>query len=924
MRKPPKVAGAGLYLSEQAWHKALSQATSRKQLLLPRFRISPNRILGLRLKSRNDYQKKTYARLFRFGAAVNSVRLPILTLQAFLAKQDLSSEDKLAEVVAAKDKAEWQDTLNVLAGRGWDPGLVEKWVWIVSAENGDARVERLVSTEEHNPVFLLMLLLRRDEVFKKTDTIISLVRYISRRHIAKQPRPSEVHVHPTVFERNKLLHVLQFRVVIQRFAHHVRRVWPRAIVTVARLTIRYIKSLPNVLRHLPPGTIYYYQCLIFNTVLGLLTIPTPNYPLAHMEFNWRAQRLLLAMSEKLHRPFIIDQTSYQSIRTVLIGLRKSREEKAVAIRYAETWPPYRRDFNAQDTIRTAEDDKSRSVKAGTLMVEAGYSANEYDQALDALGGTGEYSPTIQTRSLPPTGKVKDRQNPNKQNKGEQIQNGQEKEQEKEKENENEKEKGKQKEKEKENTLVYVNWAMQVRSTRNAQEAWRVFNLGVKKTGLAPNVQVYNEMFMKIHATPADMDLSPDLLPGDARETFPVYDANYSEYELARLAPPTVRELYADMRSHGIKPSGSGLIHLVSNARSIEDGLHYLEDSGIPSSVIEEIALYRTPPHNVLQRIPLVYFKSYIDLLSRLQPDRRMQQDFFPDELYRIRHAVVLTTTRLIPDSTTGATFRPPWHTILRALARPHIAIANGPAVHNDLESLIMFMDTLRTARKCVGMDAELFILLCRVIQKAALSRLISVQRHGEQNPEAPLIPFRMLLFPMVTSAFEQLTTAVSENLTSSLASQFQYPLGPPHFHSYMRALAFLDARDDMVKLLLWMFDNHTYVNEEANRLSGRGRAMIAKTLCAFQALAGPALEENVQKRVNERMDRLIVGGGLWRWPTSEETDEYINADKSGGSELLHRRAVEIHRRAVASFENRMLFRVVKVTDPVVKYRISNK
>ncbi|KAI0531678.1 hypothetical protein GGR58DRAFT_492847 [Xylaria digitata] len=853
MRKPLARNGIGLLSSKQAWSQTLSRITSAKPHHFPRLRVSPTRILALRLRSWNEDQKKKYRGPFRFAANLRSGRLPVLTLQRWLLRQDLSSEVHLATSIAAKTQADWSDTFNNLAGRGWSREQLDHWVWILSGESGDVRVQRLISTDDPKPVFLLLLLLRSDETFRKAETLPSLIQYVSKHHIAATGISADAQVNP-----RQILTVSQFLILMRRLVRHVQKVHPLSIVTVARLVAHYIESIPNDPHHRHHRTDYYDQCAIYNAALFCLKRPASDQPLANMEFNWRAQKVLLTMSDGLEKSLIINKASYQAIRQVLVGLKKSGEERAVALRYARSWPPYRQDFDGRDTKRTAEDDRSRSVKVGVLMQEAGYPENHYDRALGALGGMSEGSPTIQTRSLPPrhwTDEVED-------------------------------------------SNLYSSWAMSVRATRNAQEAWRAFGKFAEKTGLAPTLQVYNEMFIKLQAAPVDPDSSSDLLPGDSRETFPVHDANYSQYELARLAPPTVSELYSEMINRGIKPRGHGLHHLIIHARSIHEGLRYLQDSGIPSHVIKSIAIFKLPSSQALRQIPLLCFSSYIQLLCRLQPTRQGHDRLFSDELYRIHHAIKLVSMRLAPRTTEGATFRPPWHAILRALARPHIAVKDGPAVENDLEALNLFLETFQAARSRIGVDSELFILLCRVIQKAALSRLSSLSEM--ERIEAPLIPHTEDLLNLTTSTFSQLTTPIVEKTPTSLPiPNFQFPLGPPHLHAYMRALGLLEAKDEMVKLVFWMIDNYGYLNQEANRLSSRGHAMIAKTLCAFHSFAGPALEEDEQQELTKCMDRLVANGGNWRWPTSEEVEHYAGADARSGSETLR------HRIMARSYLNSM-------------------
>ncbi|KAI0404703.1 hypothetical protein F4802DRAFT_566004 [Xylaria palmicola] len=854
MRKPLTRTAVGLLSSKEAWSQALARATNAKSHQFPRLRLSPNRILALRLRSKNDEQKKRYRGPFQFAANLRVGRLPILTLQVWLARQDLSSEKRLAGALAARSQSDWTDALNSLAGRGWSREQLDHWIWIISGEDGDVRAQRLVSTDKTNPMFLLLLLLRSDEIYRKAESLSSLIKYAVSHHTVLMPTSSEAQVDP-----KRILTAPQFIILMRRLIYHIQKVHPPSIVRISRLAADYIKNIPNDPYHKSHSKDYYDQCAVYNAMLSHLRRPASNNPLANMEFNWRAQKILLSMSDGLEKPLIINRASYRAIRQVLIGLKKSGAEKAVALRYAKSWPPYRQDFDGRDTKRTIDDDRSRSVKAGVLMKEAGYPENDYDRALDALGGTNEGSPTIQTRSLPPPLWTNETEGLN----------------------------------------VYSNWAMNIRATRNSQEAWRAFNKFAQKTGLTPNLQVYNEMFLKLEASPVDPEPSSNLLPGDSREAFPVYDANYSQYELARLSPPTVPELYAEMMHRGIKPGGHGLYHLIAHARSVEQGLRYLEDSGIPSNVIKPIIPFRQPSYQALQKIPLMCFNSYIKLLCRLQPRRRGHERISSDELYYIRHAIKLASMRLTPNSTEGATFRPPWYSILRALARSHIAIINGPAADNDLQALKMSMEVFQTARISIGIDAELFIFLCRTIQKAALSRLSSLS--DTQRTQAPLIPCAEHLLFITTSTFSQLTTPIIHDASSSSPiPDFQFPLGPPHLHSYMRALGFLEAKEEMTNLIFWMLDHYSNVDQEADRLGTRGQAMIAKTFCAYHAFAGPMIEEYIQQELISRMDRLATNGGHWRWPTSEEVESYLRSDASGGSDKLRRRiATRSYLRSLA-------------------------
>ncbi|KAI2635678.1 hypothetical protein GGS26DRAFT_581407 [Hypomontagnella submonticulosa] len=751
----------------------LSRMASSRRHRYPRLRLSPSRILALRLRSKTDRQKKAYGNAFEFAAKQRTERLPLLLFQAWMARQDIRNEDRISAAIRSITPSEWADRFRSLASRGWSRGDVDHWIWILSGENGDVRVQRLISTERPKPIFLVTILARSDETFRKAE-----------HHFHSPPR-SLVTMTST-----------QFLLLLRRIVRHVQRLWPRSITTVARFTGDYIRMIPS------GATGYHQKCEVFNTALQLFKQPAATQPIRNMEFNWRAQRLLLALSDNLDKPLIINKASYRAIRQVMVGLKRSQTERAVAIRYAKSWPPYRQDFDGLDAKRTA----------GVVMREAGYPDDNYDQALGALGGMSNNSPTVQTRSLPP----------------------------------------KEWEGEEQDRNVYTRWAMMIRATRNRQEA------------KLPNLQA--------RLVPA----TSTALPGETRENFPIHDANYSEYELARLSPPTVTELYDQMITRGLKPQGYCLYNLLINAGSLEEGTRYLRDSGINPASVKSLTLFKQPSFQALRQIPLLVFKSYIQLLCRLQPDRRGREKVPLEELYLIRHAIKLVRLRLRPDTTEGSTFRPPWSVILRALARPNICVLNGTPANNDAEALSMSLDVVESVRRTAGVDPEIFLYLCRSIQKAAVSRLDTWEASIRDSNTAgipPLVSSAESVLKTLKGLFSDMTILVGSPGTASSrlqAPSFMHDIGPAHLHGYMRALAFLEDTAAMKHLLQWMLANKSYIDEEAERIGNRGHALIAKTLCAFQAFVGPSLDQEEQEDIITRMENTGDPTDSWKWPTPEE------------------------------------------------------
>ncbi|KAK8050276.1 hypothetical protein PG994_012006 [Apiospora phragmitis] len=509
------------------------------------------------------------------------------------------------------------------------------------------------------------------------------------------------------------------------------------------------------------------------------------------------------------------------------------------MRYNKSWPPYRQDFDGHDVKRTFLDDQSRSVRAGSLMTAAGYAEDNYDRALGALGGMTLGSPTVQTRSQPP--------------------------------------------KEWKNDMIHENfytmWAMKIRSTRNAQEAWMQFNTF---TDSEPNLQIYTEMFLKLQPSRTKIEAIPQCCPGDAREASPIHEANLSEYELARLNPPTVGELYNQMMNRGIRPSGSCLQHLVYVADTVEQGLWYLRVSPLDPEAVRQLEARNTDrDYAVLKRIPLLVFSSYIHLLCHKQPNRERREDGQSrafGELGYIRHAIELVKTRLRPNTSEWISFRPAWQMVCKALARPYVAVLGGGEVRNAREALHMFLDFHELAEQAIGLDTEIFIHLCRALQKVLIL----------QYPDG-----RPIQGDEVVEEALRRVAAMFSTFSSHVAQpdiERSQPIGPAHIHTYMRTLAILGDVDGRIKLMRWVLQNKSYFDKEVER-TGRGQSMMAKTLCAFEAFTRVREDQRIQ------MDALMQD---WRWPTSEELLDYIEADITGISNRLYERANEIAGNEIAS------------------------
>ncbi|KAK8055158.1 hypothetical protein PG993_000385 [Apiospora rasikravindrae] len=822
-------------LGSQSPAQALSRLTTTRKHRTPFMSVSPARALGLWLQRNDPDQRKRYGFLFRAMARMQNERLPLIMLQKLMRKK-LAEEDEvertapddmvlaryegLRAIIHQTDPKAWQDRLNSLASLGWHEEKLDHLVWILSADTADERIERFVSSTSPKPLFLTMILAQSDQLIRKPESLRAIIDYVQRVH---KPFPDEVGL-------SEKLGAKDFTLLLGRLIRHAQRLSPSILEDLGDLTRWYIRSIPcsaSEDKHDDNG--YHKRCYVFNSALSLFSRPAPMQPLLLREFNWRAQCLLLHMSDTMDRPLVIEKTSYRAIRKVLIGLKKSEAEKWVAMRYSKSWPPYRQDFDGHDVKRTFLDDQSRSVKAGSLMTAAGYGEGDYDRALGALGGMTLGSPTVQTRSQPPKDWENDESHRN----------------------------------------FYTMWAMKIRSTRNAQEAWSQFNTF---TNTEPNLQIYTEMFMKLQPSRTKVEAIPQCYPGDAREASPVHDANLSEYELARLAPPTVGELYNRMIHHRIRPSGTCLQHLVSIADTVEQGLGYLRDSRLDSEAVRHLEPGNTrPSYGVLNRIPLLVFSSYIHLLCHKQPNRGRRQDqqyHGSADLRYVRHAIELVRTRGRPNTAERASFRPVWQMICKALARPYVAVLGSSELGNAREALRMFLDFQELAERAIGPDTEIFIYLCRALQKVLTL----------QYPESRSIQDDELVEEAHCRVAAMFSTFSSYVAQPDL--ERPQPISPVHLHTYMRTLAILGDEDGSINLMLWILQNKSYVDKEVQRVA-RGQSMLAKTLCAFEAFTRVRDDQRAQ------LDSLLQD---WRWPTPEEVQDYIESDTTGISQKLYEQA----------------------------------
>jgi DNA (cytosine-5)-methyltransferase 1 len=855
---------------------------------------SPSKVIGMLHRWRNRAWTPQQWRLARAIAGNRSLRLPVLTAQAFLRRHALLARRRGVELKIERylgGTEEWKTRLAELESQtGASEADVKQWLWILSPESGDVKIQRFLRSKCRKPLFLLQLLLAKDKKIHEPATFLGLLQFMRENYVLAD-RPQDELNHPAYKDQGRSVTWWHYLVFLYRLVWHCREGWPAAMPLLARLTADYIGTmrLDSKARAL---TGYQARSLVLNKSLQYFSWPARVRPIDHMEHNWAAQRHLLRLAATTEPPLVMDQNGYRAVRTVLIALGKTKGEAKNADRAAKTWPPYRRTLDGIDERRDPEDDLSRSAKAGMLVRAAGYSDDIVDRALSALGGsTFGQAPTIQTRSLPPafySGRLASQN-------------------------------------------IYSEWAVQVRATRNAREAWLVFE-NPPEPGIRPTAQIYGEMFEKLYARPATE--SPAIRAGDAKEVFPVHDGNLSEFEIARLTPPSPEELYDHMLLQDkLRPTGYCLAVLIRNSSSKMMALRYLGDSPYkPYIAALKVPVSKADPASLkaLSQLPLNIFNAWIAMLCRLHTRAPREQSVsshsFEDaknagttaadanghakhhlesrEISQMPHdgsipeAIALATAFQAHNAKAAHHDRLPWHTIMQALAGRKMLYSRMGAEHNAVETLVTFLRLYERTAAAKGIDPVAFEALCLVIRKTLKLTTFEKAEGGRMVPRPYVsgvaaieeLVFRAHRYAVRT--FAALTSPVPANeLRQGDAPQgaeprageveevddgvtpgmLRYNVVGRSVHKYMLALACCGDGAGMVRLMDWLLDgwDREYVREEAKTAHSLDYHYTMRTIAYFAEMggAGDLVDSGEMDRLRQRLDDMRWEKGCtWFWP----------------------------------------------------------
>ena len=814
-----------------------------------------------------------------------------------------------------------------LTSRGYDVADVTAWAWIMKSRNSHEAMVRLFLLESDNaksvantptiPAFIPLHILRQQHLDAHTFRLLLIY---SLHLMSGQPLPGVFNPARVPEDGSELLPE-EFHpridsgtcmILVVRLIRHARRVWPQALLTIARAFARFLavpktgeteRSILAARHHDRKKTTQ------FNNCLWLLSLPAKIAPYRSTSIQQQAQfELLRAMAA--HTPILpVSRQGYRAVVAVQLAHKKTKEERQSAELKAPSWPPWKEEKLGIDSQRGNDGMYSRAMQVLSQMKDAGYSHRLWEDISSILAGWDtDGSPTVQTRAMmrrPKAFSDTHRYNLDHQEV----------------------------------------WVSRIRSTRTVREAWACF-LSYQDRGLPPKAAIYAAMAEKLIYRRATIqngiEQMSHTLPGDGREVYPEPDSA-RDIIYVPIEPPTLDELISQMLSHGLRPSGRFLGLLLQSASSLQSGLHYLQCSGLTEAQISILSTirvnsrkYSTLDLEAFQAVPDYVFASFIKFLCAhsdivsLDVNRGeiLTADRFPalvattrrtgpktDLFLHIKkypghghyprglwHAIQLTKLRSVP-------YTPAWTHILAALTRERLSENHGLR-SRSLQRVLSWHQALKTLswmrQRDIEPGEEGFRIICvafaRAIEAAirhpgtaehsfmlidkAQIRDLKAESEGDDDFEALLRralhvlkdQFDHLVLPASKSsvhAERSVFADISSNSPLSVPSILHTP-SPATLHAFVRALGSVGDDDGLLHLLHWMGQSADQLREAAEEHSN-GDRMMRRTLTAIRVFL-----ERRHRRMDTRVPSdlvmqeaydLISRTG-WDWPSDEEVEDY--------------------------------------------------
>lgn len=754
---------------------------------------------------------------------------------------------------------------------------LDHWAWILRAGNADLMVERFLQDPCVKPDFILVEILRRD--LRNVDSLRMLLQELVPRKAGNHTgKPQSAKLASELIRNESLQHDNSFGILVSRLLYQARRIWPAAVVTVTHLVYNRFATILNTVTDSNRTRVMMRLTRLLNSMIVQLSHPATLNPLASTRHVWEGQKKMLELAGSFDPPLLLSQNGYRAVVKTLVASKKSTTESKSVLLRTKSWPPWRRDQDGMDAARLLEEDYSRVVSAISKMQEAGFRLNTNDETARVYGGMEfDGTPTIQTRRI--------LRKPSIELTAEKISS--------------------------------QSWIARIEATRNLQEAWGAF-LEYKTRGGTPTQRIYLAMFEKIDYDAANggRKRPHTAPPGDGKEVNPVSNINFTESYIQRIRPPTLSKLYAEMLAYGIRPSGRCLNFLIARARTSDEGVRYLLDSGVEPGAVATL-IDSTSPASAsayLARIPDRTLCSYVELICRLAPRIVSQAT--------VEQALMASQPKKVTSSINGATiaetqnthvsirgqegtrrrhvtnretfnhvsyllrysstmFRPTWYAYFRALAREG-AILSWKVVGN----VVKRWDSL-TWNRLVGalkdfhslgleLDPQGFHWVCVAFEKMATEALVDglPRRSLGRSPKTTHKGLVMEGAKLIKDEFAKLSKSQKD---SNQIPVLLHSIRGVHLHAYIRALGAIDDHEAIIGTLKWMVAHHKELEAiaEENR---NGMASYHRVIVAIRYLLSGTAHEGLAMTLVEKVD-------WWgSWPSEHKVVAYLGTSKEVAEE----------------------------------------
>ncbi len=807
--------------------------------------------------------------------------------------------------------------LDFLKARNYRPLDVERWAAIIISRSSYRAAclfaaGRVASPDDvlpdkrpaPIPTFVLLFLLRRQRIsaralqilLAQAWTLVPMKGHISGKtgfgHADLRRQPIQAS------EDSRAMIVLFIRLL-----RHARKVMPQALPVIASL---FTTAFLSVCCQDTTGSSKRsgYQDIskltfLCNRALSLLSLPAQLGPYKANPYHERAQFHLIERMAEHKPPITITKEGYRAVTRTQLAHKKSATEGNWARLKASSWPPWKEDKMGIDAHIGPEYGISRARQSINRMQEAGYKPDLWEDVASIYSGWDtDNTPTIQTRiSLPTASYVPSQDLDKSDTDSHRVRAA--------------------------NAEI---WAARIRATRTLREAWACF-LAYGDHKLPPQQAVYFAMFEKIkyHGRYRRMDDSKSRtsesneqnslhigLPGDGREVHPdppyMHDAVYVPSD-----PPSLEELFDQMMSKGIKPTGRCLAFLVRYAISINQGLKFLQAGG--KAEVEPSTLG-----------PLL-FTSLITLLCQfsrvrtLKFDREVASSHVGSQALAYRFPIKYAYHLMYK---VRPQYLPPWNFLLWTLATNEKSagiLANSvwQREPDELVAMRVIRDVLRLMETVdLEIDFEGFRWLCVGMQKAVIAckeiphpDMDDGKQTLHKPRDATSSHLQIEVAELLNKGSRYMRTVFNTIVGDDMLTSSQ-PSGDPqrpisrlaavpdaiHLHAYVRTLGYLRDFEGIFSLVQWMTEFWPEIEVAIHEAQG-GLCRLRRTFVAIRAFLEcswedltPAIDHRGQVDRNERFGRQGPGDdvpeelavllrkaiedvSVWGgWPTDEEVVEY--------------------------------------------------